>query len=127
MIKKITPTISIETAPLNWIVKRNNKNSYFGDFNQVRRHLLAQYTTRKGKEEVFVKLKELIKELGLESTEDLCAWHLTKIKKHPAFRPNVSANSIKNLKFMKNPSGKHRRNGSTTKNTSSLLKINKIA
>lgn len=110
MIKQITPKIRIKTAPLNWIVEISKKNSYFNNFSQVRNRLLAKGSSHEEKERFSLKLNSMIKELGLENADNLSAWYLTNIVKHPEFIQTISDSSLKNLKPRKNLSRKYRDN-----------------
>ena len=90
MIKKIASTIRIKTASFNWIVEVSNKNSYFTNFDQVRRHVLKLCPTQAEKEKVLLTLTSMLEDLGIKTIEDLSAWYLTRVKKHPEFLKNIS-------------------------------------
>jgi hypothetical protein len=99
MVKAITKTISIRTAPLNWVVKKNKADDVFLDnLNSVRRHIIAQYSGTKKKAAIMKKLAAMAKALQLQSSEELSALYLTKTAKHPEFSRKVSSKSLANLK-----------------------------
>lgn len=111
MIKQINSTTRIRTAPLNWIVETGKmkrkrwtttEKAHFNKFNQAKRYLLNQYPSKEVKHTIFKKLTELLKDLSIESTEELSAWHLTRIKKHPEFTHKLKPNSLLNLRNMPN-------------------------
>lgn len=103
MIKIITNTIRIKTKPLNWIVQKRNakgiwvNSGYHDKLEWMLANLLSELAENKH-EEVKMKIKEMVKELGIENEEDKTAHHLTRELKHPEFCRKIHPNSIKNIK-----------------------------
>lgn len=89
MKKQVAPKIRIKTSPFNWTVEVSNKNSYFTNFNQVRRHVLDQCSTYEEKEKASNKLTSMLEDLEIKTIEELSAWHLTRVKRHPEFLKNI--------------------------------------
>jgi hypothetical protein len=107
MLKQLTKTIRIKTAPFNWIVqKRKGRKwsniAYYDRLEQVR------YAIPK---RIKIPEEEIKKELKLKTEEESSAWYLTRIKKHKEFSCNISPNSLKNLNSQANLSGKFQRKG----------------
>lgn len=89
MIKPISQKIRIKTSSFNWIVGVSKNNSHFTNFNQVRRYVLEQCSTSTEKEKVSNKLTSMLEDLGIKTIEELSAWYLTRVKKHPEFLKNI--------------------------------------
>ena len=102
----------VKIEPLNWIVLRKEKGrqvhqSFFNEYEQFIRFLLKN-CSRKDRPIVLDALGAFEEKLNLKAENDLSAWYLTNVRKHPAFVRKVSPKSVQSLKKHRFQSRKNR-------------------